>query len=259
MKTTGRSMKTTSIKNKKSGSGFLGRVHRLGVSSKTARMIILTLVFMNLGMIFVVASYANSAYTTRTILFCAQDQCGGSLTDLNNASVSAQVWYGKNTGRTFARQTAELIRGDQKASYYGAGSLSTAETYWRIHSELSRKGYINGNTKAIVQLGFRSMSNCGVAEGVGGRMALVDPFKGCSNIQDSVIAHEIGHTLFGTNHVGDGTLMHAPLACNGNALSNCRVQGGVAPMVNNSPWMNLNPDKSPISTQPAPAPAPASF
>lgn len=249
-------MKTNAAKNKKSNSKLLARVHRLGISSKVARMIILLLVFMNLGMIFVVASHAD-AYTTRTILFCSSDQCSGDLNALNNSAVSAQVWYGKNTGRTFSRLTAEIVRGDQPASYYGAGSYSTSETYWRIHSELSRKGLINGTTKAIVQLGFRSMSNCGVAEGVGGRMALADPFKGCSNIQDSVIAHEIGHTLFGTNHVSDGTLMHAPLACNGNNLSNCRIQSGQAPMVNNSPWMNLNPDKSPINPNPAPAPAPS--
>ncbi len=250
-------MKPKGNKKKNSKGGILNIVPRLAISSKAARMLIVTLILTNIGMAFVISSFAESAYLTRTILFCAQDQCGGSLTDLNNASVSAQVWYGKNTGRTFARLNAEIVRGDQNASYYGAGKLSTNETYWRIHSELSRKGYINSNTKAIVQLGFRSMSNCGVAEGVGGRLALSDPFKGCGNIQESVIAHELGHTMFGTGHTSDGTLMHAPLACSGNVLANCRIQAGQAALVNNSPWMNLNPDKSPINTSPAPVPAPA--
>src|SRR5690606_37381033 len=94
------------------------------------------------------------------------------------------------------------------------------------------------NVKTVVMLGFRSMNSCGVGSGP---VAVADPNHGCSNIKSAVLAHELGHTLLTSSdadHTKDGSLMHAPLACNGKPLASCSLNTPHRNAIAANKWMN---------------------
>ena len=203
---------------------FLFRLPEMPVA--LARFLIFILVFANIGMAYLYFSQA-ATYNVRFILFCATDSCSGSVSTLDGYRSNVRSWYGGKLGRTFTSLSTIKVTGSHNAAYYSGGSRSdTVKTWNNVYADLNAKGYINTYTKTVVQLGFRSMGNCGVGS-YDGTLAISDPFKGCSSIQPSGLAHERGHTfkLAGTSdmHRYDGTLMNAPLACNGNALSSCAL------------------------------------
>ena len=203
---------------------FLFRLPEVPVA--LARFLIFILVFANIGMAYLYFSQA-ATYNVRFVLFCATDSCSGSVSTLDGYRGSVRSWYGGKLGRTFTSLSTIKVTGSHNAAYYSGGSRSdTVKTWNNVYADLNAKGYINTYTKTVVQLGFRSMGNCGVGS-YDGTLAISDPFKGCSSIQPSVLAHELGHTfkLAGTSdmHRYDGTLMNAPLACNGATLSNCAL------------------------------------
>lgn len=193
-----------------------------------ARAIIFVLFFANIGVAYLLFSQAGT-YNVRFVYFCASNACSGSYSasTLNTSAGQIQTWYGQKLGKTFTRLTTVKVVGSQPASYYyGGGSYNSVNTYNNVYKDLSAKGYINSNTKVVVQLGFRSMANCGIAS-YDGPLALADPQKGCSSIQASVLAHELGHSFrlatTSSMHRTDGTLMHEPLACNGAVISSCTL------------------------------------
>lgn len=202
---------------------------RLKMASKKARMLILLLIFVNYGAYFAIVSYADS-YSVNFILFCGSGpgECNGDVNQLDLDAGRVNVWYGEQTGKTFVRNPTARIYGEQNGQYYRGGSaLSTATTHGRIYAELMRRGVINATTRAVVRMGFPSMSNCGVSDaGEAGRLAIADPFAHsglCANQQDAVMAHELGHFVLGGNeaHTAGKNSLMASWACSGAVLNSC--------------------------------------
>jgi hypothetical protein len=237
-------MQKSSRSHKKQTKSYRTLLPQLPVSSKVARMIILLLIFVNIGAFYLVSAHASTTRNITFILFCARDQCSGDVTRLNNTGFNIYTWYGKQTGKSFTAGKTIRIDGWQNASFYGGPYYSTDRTWENINNELRFRGIIpaDGSKKVIVQLGFRSMSNCGVGESYG-QLAISDPFKGCSNIQNSVLAHELAHTILGRVHTSDGRLMHAPLACNGKDLNNCLLADSHKSVFRASPFFNVTYSK----------------
>jgi hypothetical protein len=119
--------------------------------------------------------------------------------------------------------TTKKIIGTHSASYYrGGGSVSADRTFnGLLHETSLQEPYV----KVVVILGFKSMDHCGAGADEssyvpGWGLAVIDPFRGCQTFQNSVYAHELGHT-FGLGHTNDGTLMQSGTDCNGRTLSSC--------------------------------------
>lgn len=236
-------------------------IPRLKMASKKARMLILILIFVNYGAYFTILSYAD-AYSVQFILFCGSGpgECVGDVNQLDLDAGTVNVWYGVQTGQTFTRQPTILVNGERSASYYRGGSATnTATTHSRLYEELSRRGILTTTTRIVVRMGFPSMVNCGVADVPDGLLAIADPFaRGglCANIQDSVMAHELGHTILGGSHTSGGNLMAAPLACNGVVLNSCdNLTEAQKNVFRASPWFNVPygankaPTKSPTPSK----------
>lgn len=220
--------------SKKSKNGLLKRQwpFKLGLPQlrpSYALALIFVLVFANVGTVYMLRSKA-ATYQVRFVLFCAKDKCSGSTTTLDGHANKVRSWYKSSLGRTFNKATTVKITGYKYAADYNNGTRSASEnTIINIKNELvSRKIIVDNYTKYVIQLGFKSMSNCGIGY-QGGVVAMADPLYGCSSRQPTVLAHELGHNLSiartSTYHRSDYTLMHAPYACNGADLTTtyCKV------------------------------------
>ena len=203
---------------------------------KTAKLLIFVLLFANIGLYQLVSSNA-ATYSVRFIYFCASDKCNSnySTSSVDNYGNQVKSWYGGKLGRTFTKISTIKITGSHPASYYTGGydyttdTRATDQTILRIRQELINRNLGSAYTKNMVMIGFRSMHNCGVGS-VNDIIAVSDPQKGCSSIQPTVMGQELAHTWgvaagSGTSgyHRTDGSVMNAPLACNGNTLSNCAL------------------------------------
>lgn len=215
-----------------------------------ARAILFVLIFANTAMAYLAVTSAASYYV-RFVYFCASNSCSTARTSstVNTYGSQVQSWYTGKVGKSFPRATTYKIVGQHTASYYythgtngypsGTG-YSTERTYYNVYNELVARGWINSYSKVVVVLGFRSMANCGVG---GGNFALSDPQKGCASIQQSVLAHELGHTFLKSSSAdhttnSDYNFMHAPLACNGKTLSYCTMYSSQRTTISSRPWFN---------------------
>ncbi len=211
------------------------------IPEKLVKKLFFVLLFANIGMYYLFVSNAATS-SVRFVLFCSTDSCNSNTSVLDGLSNEVQSWYTSKVGKSFNKLPTITVTGSQPAGFYSNNTGGdTVTTYNRVRDDLSSKGYIDADTKTVVMLGFKSLSNCGVGSG---SLAITDPTHGCSNIKASVLAHELGHTLLSStnaDHTSDGSLMHAPLACNGAQLSSCALNASHSSSINSSPWFNSSP------------------
>lgn len=174
----------------------------------------------------IILTHADSPYAVRFVLFCSTDSCTGNQSALDTYAHQVQDFYKIQLGRTFYYGGVSVIHGTHPSAYYGNGNFSSEATWHNVANEpnVAVDGF-----KTVVMLGFHSMSNCGIAA-ENGPVAIGDPLYGCSNIESSVLAHELGHTFgldpfSGDYHTRDGSLMNTPLACGGRPLNTCSITG----------------------------------
>lgn len=200
-------------------------VPALKVSYKTATVLIFVLLFSNIGAILLARSSASTIPSVQYVLFCPQGAACDStaVSNLRNSAIGNQGWYLRQTGKTFTLGGVYSIRGYKTGAAYG--NYDTGAAYYNIRAELDRRGITHWTRKTVILTTSRVASNCGVAE-YNGYLAIADPFARadgiCFKLANEVLAHELGHS-FNLGHLRDGTLMHEPLACNGNYLGNCSL------------------------------------
>lgn len=212
--------------------------------NKIAKPLAFALVFANIGVFLLLKSHA-ATYSVQFVYFCASDACD---TQWNQGTVDLHAneiksWYRQKVGKEFNKLPTLFVRGSGSARYYTSntsfgGDGATARTYYNIANDQAMKNIMSSNIKTVVMLGFKSMSNCGVASG---SLAISDPTYACKEIQPTVLAHELGHTLLSSSnndHTTDRTLMHQPLACSGSPLARCELNSTHKNIMENSAWFN---------------------
>ncbi|MDL2363095.1 MAG: hypothetical protein QFB86_01785 [Patescibacteria group bacterium] len=237
------------------------------IRRKTLRLLIFILLFANVGLATALSSHAATPRMVRVVIFCANDKCDNSIytsTVLNRTKVVQSFYKDQlNNGRTFRLDTTvKKIYGSHPASWYPRGTDTSADaptinTFNNIYYKEANINLSDPDVKTIVVLGFKSLNHCGV--GAGG-LAIADPSYGCSSYQNSVYAHELGHT-FGLDHLTDGTVMSLN-ACNGNTLGRCKFASSSLSYLRNvtsQTWFPLQSEDPTFRYEPYldPAPAPA--
>lgn len=209
-----------------------------------ARILLFSLLFAIVGVSSLIASEAAVPYTVKYIYFCssANNCTSNSTANVDSKGNAIRTYYINQLGKKFDKTSTIGVVGQRSASYYGAGSYSTANTYYNVLNELNARGIIpdkspSSHVKYAVVMGFHSMSHCGVGSGP---IAFVDPYR-CSSWWPTGLAHEMGHTWLtssNSDHRSDGTLMNAPAACNTKALTSCSIYSGQKTKMRGQPWFH---------------------
>jgi hypothetical protein len=208
----------------------------LGQSRKFVRTSIFVTIFALIGVYGLVMSHAAATPSVRFVLFCAQDKCSGNVSTVRFRGHQVQNWYKSQlgAGHTFHMMNTIKVTGSHNAAWYSGGNSSvdgsTTNTIARIYKNEASKLH-ETNVKTVVVLGFPSMGHCGVTYS-GEWLSVIDPQSyvlaghDCRTYQNSVYAHELGHTFnlarIGGNERADGTVMDGN-ACSGKTLGHCSM------------------------------------
>jgi peptidoglycan hydrolase-like protein with peptidoglycan-binding domain len=215
---------------KKSGYRYLVRF-----THRQVQMMIVVLAVAIAGVWTLLLSSAATPSGVRFVLLCPPSgyTCTGSTSTLSSYATQIKNYYQTRigSGHTFVLKSVTMIRAPYAPSYYwigNTGSYQTTTNRLAAAVGVSPNDGTNG-VKTVVMTGFHVFDHCGVSV-ENGAMAVGDPVQGCSSYEGQVLAHELGHS-FGLAHSGnypgdalhrtDGSLMHAPMACNYTSLASC--------------------------------------